>query len=206
MGLIASEAGSSDFELAPTGTHRAVCFGVVDLGTQEGSFGPKHQVVISWELTDAKMSDTRPFAVSKFYTLSLSEKANLRADLQNWRGKAFSIEELEGFDISKLLGAPALVTVVHKEKKTGGQSAVVSGVSSLPKGMDKPTPFNPVYVFDLDEPSAVIDIEKLPEWLQNKIRQSPEWLALTGGSSQPSTAYGMPSAEKSVAEDEGLPF
>ena len=69
-----------------------------------------------------------------------------------------------------------------------------------------PVPFNPVYVFDLDEPSAVTDIEKLPEWLQNKIRQSPEWLALTGGSSQPSAAYGMPSAEKSVADDEGLPF
>ena len=199
MGLIASDTGGGELQLAPAGAHRAICYLVADVGTHNGPYGAKHQMVVGWELTDELMEDRRPFAVSKFYTLSLAPKAGLKADLESWRGRPFTTQELEGFDLSKLLGAPALVTVVHKENKQGSMRAIVSSVTSLPKSMKKPTPFNPVACFDLDEPTAAEDINKLPEWIQNKVRESSEWAAK--GQFQ---EHGMPSAERDIDSD--LPF
>jgi hypothetical protein len=51
------------------------------------------------------MRDGRPFAMFKNYTLSWSEKANLRLDLQSWRGKPFTQEEMRRFDLETILGA-----------------------------------------------------------------------------------------------------
>ena len=45
------------YELAPAGSHTAVCLRVVDLGTQAGMYGPKRQILISWELPDDQMAD-----------------------------------------------------------------------------------------------------------------------------------------------------
>jgi hypothetical protein len=72
--------------------------------------------------------------VSKFYTLSLNEKANLRKDLESWRGKAFSDAEIEnGFDIEKLIGANCYLNIAQNDK---GKS-VISAINPLPKGMEK---------------------------------------------------------------------
>jgi hypothetical protein len=39
MGLIASSNGSGgDFEVVPTGTHRAICYKLADAGTREEKF------------------------------------------------------------------------------------------------------------------------------------------------------------------------
>src|ERR1700761_9067656 len=111
MAIIASKNGGGDFELPPADQYAAVCYRVIDYGTQQtewqGAVKHKRLILISWEL-DCKMSDDRPFTVSKRYTLSLHEKADLRKDLESWRGRPFTIEEEEGFDVSKLIGAPCL--------------------------------------------------------------------------------------------------
>src|SRR3990167_3685661 len=70
------------------------------LKEREGKKFKQHQVVLAFEV--AETADEGPFAgnrmtISKFYTLSLSEKANLRKDLEGWRGKSFTESELEGF-------------------------------------------------------------------------------------------------------------
>lgn len=165
MSLIAKEPEGGDFVLVPQGTHLAICNMVVDVGIQQTGFGEKHKVYIRWELPNERTEDDKPMVIGQFYTMSLSEKANLRRDLESWRGKQFTKEELAGFDLRKVLGAPCQVTVLHNAGPDRTY-ANVTAVVSFPKGMQKPTPENDLISYDNDDPA---DLGKLPEWLQKKI-------------------------------------
>lgn len=175
MGLSVSSSGGGDFEMTPAGVYVARCYRIIDMGTQTstGQFGTKSQkkVMISWELLDdeAKMSDGRPFAVHQFYTASLSEKAKLRADLEAWRNKKFTSEELESFDLMTVLGAYCQIQVVHSED---GKYANVQTIMAY-KG-DKPEPVNEDTSFDIDNPDMKV-FESLSDGMKTKITSSPEW-------------------------------
>lgn len=180
MAIIASNNGGGDFELAPADQHAAVCYRVIDLGTQQsewqGTVKHKRLITISWEL-DAKMSDERPFTIHKRYTLSLSEKSALRPDLEAWRGRPFTIEEEEGFDVAKLIGAPCLLQVIHAVK--GGKTyANVSSIMKLPKAMKAPALVNETINFSLDDFNEETFM-KLSENLRATIAKSPEYMEAT---------------------------
>ena len=181
MGLLASEtSGSGDFNPVPEGIYTARAYRIVDLGTQlikSVLFGEseKHQVMISWELIgkdDARMDDGRPYSMHKTYTVSLHEKSKLRADLEAWRGKKFTTEELAGFDLGKILGQYCTIQVVHSED---GKYANVQTIMAH-KG-DKPEPVNTDLVFDIDKPDMQI-FETFSDNLKSKIMNTPEWAAL----------------------------
>jgi hypothetical protein len=126
--------------------------------------------MVSWELLDdPKMQDGRPFSVSQFYTVSLHEKSKLRADLEAWRGRKFTAAELEGFDLSTVLGAYCMLQVVHSED---GKYANVQTIMAY-KG-EKPKAVNPNVVFDIDKPDMDV-FNALSENMQNKITSTPEW-------------------------------
>lgn len=174
MSLTASDKGTTEFEITPQGQYIGRCFKIIDLGTQTttGQFGIKEQpkVMISWELLDeAKMADGRPFSVSQFYTNSLHEKAKLRADLESWRGKKFTEEELRGFDLGIIIGAYCIIQVVHDET---GKYANVQTIMAY-KG-DKPKPVNPNVVFDIDNPDMAV-FEAMSDNMKAKIQSAPEW-------------------------------
>lgn len=179
MPIIAKDTGGGDFELIPQDNHKARCVMLVDIGTQESNFGPKRQCVIGWELPDVKRVfddhlGEQPAMVSKFYTLSLSEKANLRRDLESWRGSAFTAVELSGFDLEKLIGVPCLLQVLHKKNAAGEVRAVVGNISRLPKELVVPAQVTESRVFSLDEPNASV-FQELPEWIQTQVKNSAEW-------------------------------
>ncbi len=113
MALIAK--GGKHFTPAPEGLWPAVCVDVVDLGMVMTTWGEKHKCRIVWELSE-KMPDGRLFIASKQYTLSLHEKASLYKDLKSWRGRPFTPEELDAFDVEKVLGAPCQVLITQEEK------------------------------------------------------------------------------------------
>ena len=178
MPLIAKDVGGGDFTPVPEGTHLAICNMVVDLGLQDTTFQGKptvkHQCFVRWELPHERIEWTDkdgtpkngPMSIGKTYTLSLSEKANLRKDLQAWRGKAFTPDELEGFDVFKLLGVGCQVTVVHAVKD-GKTYANVQNLAGWPKGVPKPqTTENPVLRYSDTEPK---DYDKLPQWVRDKL-------------------------------------
>lgn len=172
--MLAKDNGGGDFENPEPGTYAATCFRVIDLGTQtseyQGKSNTRRQVLLSWEL-DELMSDGRPFMVSKFYTLSLGEKANLRHDLEGWRGRAFTKEELQGFPIKKLLGVPCLLSLSLNERN----KIKVASVAKLPKQMDPPEQRNESLYFSLEEfDQAAFD--SLGEWVRKIIMQSPEFI------------------------------
>ena len=133
--------GRNDFNYlpAPSGSHAAVCCDVVDLGEMDNKWQPgkKQPKVRIAFLIDENMDDGTPFLVSSMFTASLHNKATLTKFLESWRGRGFTAEELEGFDLEKLLGVPALLQIVHKEHD-GRVYANVQTVMALPKSMTPP--------------------------------------------------------------------
>lgn len=171
MAVKVSDTGGGDFKLPPEGTHIAVCNMVIDIGQQDtGMYGVKHQVYLRWELPHERTDDDKPMTIGKTYTASLSEKANLRKDLENWRGKAFTEDELKEFDLDNVLGKACQVTIQHKSRDTK-TFANVTGVTSLTKGMEAPKAENDLVVYDTENTGQW---DSLPEWLQNKISNQAE--------------------------------
>lgn len=181
--MIAKDSGGGSFEQAPTGTHVARCYKLIDLGTTlqefQGEAKKRHQVIIGWELPNELMQtgefSGQPFTASKFYTLSLHEKASLRHDLKNWRGKDFTDGELKGFDLKNVLGATCLLSVTTNDKGR----AEVSGVMALPKGSVVPDAVNPTTYFSFGEfDQATFD--GFSEKMQALISKADEYKALNG--------------------------
>jgi hypothetical protein len=170
-------ASGSDFKQPPTGTHIARCIRLVDLGTQHSEYmgepTSNPQVLVTWELPGEQMEDGKPFTISKFYNIYLSSKATLRKDLEGWRGRSFTAEELKKFDLQNVLGKPCMLNAVENDK----QKTIVASVSGLPKGITCPPAINALSAFWLDE----WDEQKysaLPEGLQKLIAKSDEFKAM----------------------------
>lgn len=175
---------------------------VIDLGTQDTTFAGKpkkaHKILLGWELSET-MSDGRPFSVSSRYTLSLFDQALLRQHLEAWRGRAFTDEELAGFDVKNVLGAYCLLSIVHN--KQGDKTyANVNGIMPVPRGMEKPPAVNDPIHYEIETG----DITKLPEWIQNVIKKSDEWKAKTNGVLPPAQVPIQPGHFDDMKDD--IPF
>ena len=220
MALMAKNTGNSlDFTPVPQGTHLAICNMVVDLGLQESTFDGKtslkHQAYVRWELPKKRMEWTDadgknqegPMVIGKTYTISLHEKANLRKDLESWRGKAFTPDELEGFDLFKLLGVGCQVSVMHKDKQGGGFYANVATVAGWPDGL--PSPDNvecPLLKYSDDDTGQLPD---LPERLRNKIAAQKKVEPMVGGPAYQQNDPGAGSSDDYGAdplEGDSIPF
>jgi len=190
MGFYAESSG--DFERCPPGMHLARCYSIIDLGTQKTEYMGEvkfyHKVRFNWEIhgtdDDNKpilMKDNRLFSVNKDYTLSWGDKANLKLDLQSWRGKPFSQEEMRRFDLKNVLGAWCMLNVFERPAKTGDKIYTnVDSVSPVPSIIKKngfPDPHNETVIFNLKE----FDLEvfnKFHDYLKQKIMLSPEYQKL----------------------------
>jgi hypothetical protein len=174
------EENGGDFETVPEDTYVATCNRLIDLGTQEVEYEGKvkHQpkILVGWELTDALMSDGRPFTMQKRYTLSSSEKSTLRKDLESWRGVKFTAAELGTFSLTQLLGKSCMMGVKH-ETKGEKTYANISSLLRLIKGTTVSKLVNPVVHFDLSNFDKAV-YESLSDNLRALIAKSPEYQAL----------------------------
>jgi hypothetical protein len=203
-----------DFEIAPAGSHLAVCYRVIDLGTQQSSYQGEitlyRKLLIMWELPDERMSDGRPFIISSQYTWSMSERANLRKDLEAWRGRGFTEEDFETFDTENLLGVPCLLNVVHRPAKDGSRVyANIGGIGPLPRGMKwEGTTKNEMVHFWICK-EDLPKLEKLSERLRRKIESSPEYQEVMRGHGLPrqDTPPTSAPADSALAElNDEIPF
>ena len=195
MAIIASSSGGTDFQLAPAGNHLARCYRIVDMGSHQNSYGNVlRKILISWELhgedengLGLSTADGKPLMISGNYTLSLSEKATLRALLEAWRNKPFSLDELNGFDITALLDKWCMVTIVHETSKHNQKTyANVKAVAPVPQAIKKnglPDGINKIVSVSL-EPDAFDRslFDALSDGLKKKIMESPEYKKIGGGS------------------------
>ena len=200
-----------DFTPPPAGTHLAVCYRVIDLGTQQvdwqGETKQQHKLMLSWELPDEKMEDGRPFSISQRYTFSSHEKARFRQDLEAWRGAKFTEADLagppNGFHVRKLLGVPCLLTVVHNVKQ-GKTYANISAVTKIMKGMVAPPLVNERVYFSL-EPAEYSQetFDKLSSGLRAVIEKAPEYQEIKRPRGEP--VGEAPPARRDDLDDE-VPF
>ncbi len=142
----------SQFVPAPAGVHAAVCVDEVDLGELPNRFQPDADPVrtvrLVWQIAEAMPKDGKPYLIKKDYRASLHEKAALRKDLESWRGRPFTFDELVGFDLENIIGAPCMMNIVHKQGSKGGTFANIAAIMPLPKGMVKLDPRDYIRVKD----------------------------------------------------------
>jgi hypothetical protein len=179
MAIVAKENGGKDFKKVPPGAHFAICNMVVDVGLQEGfQKKPQHKIYLRWEVPDERVSYEKddktiegPCSIGRFYTLSLSEKANLRKDLENWRGRSFTPDELKGFDLESVLGKCCQIMVTH-DSDSGKTYANVTGIMGVSKDQRERAKTakaeNELVSFSLDSADQKT-FDKLPSWLKEKI-------------------------------------
>ena len=222
MPLIAKNKGGEDFAPVTPGMKQGICYLVADIGTQPSNspqFKPRRQVVIGWELPqeprieilDKKTNKKvmMPRVLSRFFTLSLSKKANLTPMLVSWRGRAFTDAELEGFDLQKILGANCLVNVIN-ETRDGKTYANISSVSPLMPQMPKLKSENAPTFFSIDDQPGTAEIKipaTLHEWIKAKIMQSDEYL--TRAQQHPDNRQSPYEGNEPAADggpDENVPF
>ena len=175
-----AKSSGGDFTPLPAGTHIARCFAVISLGTQPSNnpqFPPAFKVMLMWEVPDETVDMqgvATPMTISKEYTLSLNEKANLRRDLQSWRGKEFTAKELEGFDVANVCGAACMLSVIHKKSAKGSDYATVASISAMAKSVKCGEPFHKYIKFEIENGRNQV-FDSLLDWIKKKIEACEEW-------------------------------
>lgn len=208
MSYLPKPTEGGDFAPPPAGAFPALCYRLIDLGTQATSFQGetsfKHQVLFGWELKDDEtiMEDGRPFTIHKRYTWSMHEKANLRLHLEAWRGAKFQERDFGpgGFDVRNVLGKACMLSIMHTEKE-GKTYANISSISKMPKGMTAGSLINDeVYLWLSPEGFDRAVFEKLSDGLKATISKSPEYQALISGKASNG------SRQMSREEENRIPF
>jgi hypothetical protein len=123
--------------------------------------------------------------------MSLNAKATLRAFLETWRGRKFAEQELAGFDLSKLLGVPAQLQVMHDDFD-GKTYANITTAIPAPKGI-KPVGKIVPTLFSVDDLQTPELPATMAAWMQDLVRESREYQRLIG-SPKPTTAFVAPSS------------
>jgi hypothetical protein len=188
MALIAKESGGGGtFTPVPPGMYLARCYRIVDLGTQKseylGQVKSLPKVMLQFEVHGEDEAGKplvtakgEPMSISKNFTLSLAEKATLRKDLQTWRGKEFTPEELRGFSVDNVLGAWAMIAITKAMGNNGKEYTNIANINSVPKAMkaNLPEGHNKCASFYIVNPDMAM-FETFSDNLRAKIEQSPEW-------------------------------
>lgn len=134
---------------APLGTFFATC---IDIFDQFGVERLVHKDRARFK-GETKKSDVTSFLFqfigpdgqsylidSQEFTISIDQKANLRAFLTSWTGRPPQL----GWDYCELLGKQALITVAQMLGKTTGKPYIaIASISPLPPGIPAPPPFPP---------------------------------------------------------------
>lgn len=158
------------WEIAPAGTHNAICIRFIDLGTQKqvfkGEESEARQCRLYFDLIDEKTKDGKNVVAFQKYTYSPSPKGNLMKALRSWLGVKDS-----DFDMDQVLGKPAMITIEHN-----GEYANITAITSPTKGAKFRKSTEEVYSLHLTEEDFDVNVfNELPEGLQGKIMDSPEY-------------------------------
>ncbi len=171
-------------ELIPAGNHVARCYEMIHVGTNKEVIMGDEKILNKIRLTFELPQELRvfneekgeqPMVISKEYTLSMHEKSNLRKDLESWRGQGFTEDEAKSFDVTKLLGVPCLLNIIHKTSQKGSKYTYISNVTTLIKGMDCPKQVNETFEFNFTDHFDSQVVEKFPDFIKDKIKTSSEY-------------------------------
>ncbi len=178
MTTFAGMTEGGTFTPAPEGTYGARLLQAIDLGTQDGIYGPKRNLMVTFELPAKPREDGRPYSVTAWYTASLNKKGNLRGELTSWLGRELTNEEIQNFSWKIFGDTPCLVTITHKTNDSGEIRAKVQNITAVPEGMDVAPLAGELLIFDLADFDEAV-FAKIPEGIKAIIEKSPQHQALT---------------------------
>ena len=184
-GIIVSENSTEQKrELVPSGTHVAICYSMIHIGTVEyvyqGETKWSNKVRLTFELPNEMRDfggEQKPMVISKEYNLSLHEKSNLRKDIETWKGVGLTDKELRSFDITDLIGKECMISIMHKTGASGNEYAAISNVSKMSMGISCPVQFNKSFIFNYTDNFNQEWLEEQPEWIQLQIKGTEEYIA-----------------------------
>lgn len=199
MAIIISSAATKQFKPVPSGMYLARCYRMIEMGTQTDQYGSKQKIMLQFEIHGEDdegmplvMDTGAPMSISKKYTATMFEKGTLSKDLEAWRGSSFTAEERAKFDIERVLGAWAMISVAKKIADSGDEITYIANINPVPAAVKKvglPAGFNELQSLNLDKPDTKI-LETLSPKLQEKILASPEWMAVKSAKkSNPATDF-----------------
>lgn len=185
MAIIVSANEGSSYTPIEEGTYFALCYGLIDVGDEYSEKFDKctPKFMILWELmgagtvtVDGKEVNR---SVSKRYSKSLNPKSNLRKDLRAWRGREFTKEEEDRFDMVNILGAPCQIQIVNTTSN-GKVYSNIAAIMNLPKGMPKPTPTEEKIYWDFEDCEIEDDAwNRIPKWVQDVIKNNETYQYIT---------------------------
>lgn len=194
MPIVAKQSeGQSD--PIPAGAQHAVCYGVIDLGTQPptvATYKPSHRVRIMFEVPDERIEIERdgvkvnlPRVISREFILSLGspKKSTKLCDfLEAWRGRKFTDQERAGFDLKNVIGANCILNIVHTSRN-GNTYSDISSVAPLMRTMGKRGMETPEVYFtisDIPDGEPVTIPPSVPEFIRKQIEKSFEFVQRSG--------------------------
>lgn len=178
MSMIAKESTGVSIEKLENGVYTAISSMIIDLGKQTSEkFGKtQRKFMMIWNIIGEEVEingNKLPRTMSKEYGYSLGEKSNLRRDLQAWRGQPFTSEELQGFNLLKILNKPCQLQII-KEEKNGNTYNNISSIMALPKGMSIEL-LEETSHFDVEDVETWKNWGKIPSWIQDKIKKADNY-------------------------------
>lgn len=202
--------------------HLALCYAVIDLGTQTGVYKgaptSARKIAMTWEIPGERATfkpelGPQPFVVTSEYTFSIGATSNYRKMLDSWLGKKVTEEmkELDSEMILRFLKRPGMIQIEHNKSDKDGlfyANIANKGISIFKRPAEVPFPKeteNEAYFFDLDNFSWDT-FDKIPKFLQNKIEKSPEFKAASSMNPRtgaaPAQSNGVVTEENAFEEDE----
>ena len=203
MGLNSSSSPKKQKQLPPAGLNLAVCYSIIDLGTQEEQFQGKpatfaQKVHYSFEFPNLPQvvfdnaKGPQPMAIFQEYTVSANEKAKLPKVLSSWGSiPVKDIKAITPAFLKAFLTQACMLSIAHTPAKTAVDSETQrpilyaqiaqNGLAVMPKMADTPKPaniINAVKFLDLDAFDWNV-YNSLPQFLQDKIAKCKEWNSIT---------------------------
>lgn len=167
------------------GTYPARFVQIIDLGVQPQrpykgeDKPPAPEVMLTYEFLDEFLHDedgNEDITKPRFYSESITVH-NLKADLakSTKRYKVLDPDLKYGGDFTAVLGAPVMVTLVHRPNKNDAERPYVNVHSITPMSPKQaaraPELVNKTKVFDLDNPDLDV-FESLSDWVRDKIKNN----------------------------------
>ena len=181
MSLIIKKKESVEIPPLKAGTYPAACVYIIDIGTQHNQYYNKmeQKVIIGIEFPTKTVNidgQEKPRWISREFTLSLNDKANLKALIETWLGRSITDKEKEeGFDLKSLLGEPGIATVAVDTGKDGKQYNRLVSMVPMMEGMAAPVLKSEMLWWDMGAEWDQAMFDKIPGFIQNKIRKSQEY-------------------------------
>lgn len=149
----------------------AACFAIASLGdAPQKQFGTDQEVMVPTVFlgfTFGKDDEGREMTLWKRYRFSYNERASLRKDLEMWRDRDFTDEEIKKFPLTNVLGKKCTICT----DTTAGGNPKITKIKPERDGNEVEVE-NP-FVYDHDDPKQE-HFDELPKFVQDLVQKPAE--------------------------------